>query len=246
MNRYRPTGVSLIAVLYFIGGIASIIICIALLAFSGSVRSAFYAFADAAALIDAWVIPIALGMLAGGALSFAIGWGLWELRDWARITAIVFGCIGILSGLGSLAVVYQITSLLISALVEILVYGAIVFYLCQPAVVQSFRPVRVDDYDDKEGKGAIKDTQGQQPYQVIDKTKQIPEPVDAAAWLVPTRGVRKLKHLPLRKGRNTVGRDPSRCDVVLDDPTVGRSMSVCSLSRASSLPMTSVAPMARS
>ena len=45
-------------------------------------------------------------------------------------------------------------------------------------------------------------------------------PVPAAAWLVSRLPGRAGRQFPLQAGRNTIGRDGTRCQVVLDDSTV--------------------------
>ncbi len=46
------------------------------------------------------------------------------------------------------------------------------------------------------------------------------KPSPPTAWLVHSQPGRSGRQFPLRAARNTIGRDGSRCQVVLDDSTV--------------------------
>jgi hypothetical protein len=52
------------------------------------------------------------------------------------------------------------------------------------------------------------------------QTEVVGVPVQAVAWLVARSGSRAGQSFGLKQGDNTVGRDPSRADIVLDDPTM--------------------------
>jgi len=54
----------------------------------------------------------------------------------------------------------------------------------------------------------------------VKPTRRVQEQPLAMAWLVVSSGPRTGQQFGLIKGRNTIGRDGTRCDIVLDDMTV--------------------------
>ncbi len=124
MGKEIPIGVKIISVLYYICtglGILFTIFLFAGIAFLGSL----FPFLTA---ISAWgyglVILSAILVLACSVLSFFVARGLWKLKNWARIVAIVFAGLGILGVLGSLFSGFNF-----SLIVQLLVHGAIGGYL---------------------------------------------------------------------------------------------------------------------
>jgi hypothetical protein len=78
----RPTGVSILAVLYFINGIAAM--------------AGFFLFAVFFARIPGIALICgAIGILIG-VFDFLVGWGLWTLAPWAHTAALVLAIIGLL------------------------------------------------------------------------------------------------------------------------------------------------------
>jgi uncharacterized membrane protein (DUF2068 family) len=84
----RPDGITLIAVWHFIVALFSLIgLCamsipiVAVLADAGNAGDTMIALV---ALLFAVIVIIVLGVAFG-----VVGWGLWQLKDWARIGAIV-------------------------------------------------------------------------------------------------------------------------------------------------------------
>lgn len=51
----------------------------------------------------------------------------------------------------------------------------------------------------------------------LDRTRRLREEVPATAWLAVKSGAWAGKQFGLVRGKNTIGRDGSRCDIVLDD-----------------------------
>ena len=54
----------------------------------------------------------------------------------------------------------------------------------------------------------------------IDPTRFMGEPPPVTAWLAQKSGDRAGKQYNLAQARNTIGRDATECDIVLDDDTV--------------------------
>ena len=125
----RPVGVSIIAVLnWIIGGL--LVIGSLLLLFVGN---AFGGFDN---VFGGAVIVIMLILLALAGLIIWVGVGLWRMRPWAHITAIVLYSLNIASNLIGLLGDGRLTS---SDLVGLLIAVAAVGYLVLPTTRAAFR-----------------------------------------------------------------------------------------------------------
>jgi hypothetical protein len=136
----RPTGVTILAVLYFIFaaflGLCGILFIVggsmlSGLAQSGGPGSALFAMGGA--VVGGFFLVLAL-------LDLAIGIGFIKLQNWARVLAIVLIAIGVLFGLLGLA--SMLAHLAVGVLVFRLVFLAIeiwiLVYLFKPHVKQAF------------------------------------------------------------------------------------------------------------
>ena len=84
----RPSGVTTLAVLYWLGAI------VAILGGSAYVAGVLY-FLPLGSTALLWIAGAVL--IAIGILDVVIGWGLWSLRKWARTSAIVLAVVGLIS-----------------------------------------------------------------------------------------------------------------------------------------------------
>lgn len=135
----RPTGVSVIAVLCFLGAAFCLIGGIGLIAGGGFLATMLSQQAEGAgmaSLVASMGAALGVGILVFGVLYGVVGWGLWVLKDWARIVTIVLSAIAALLQLPGL-----FTTLLhfrIGAFIWIAfwlgVYVAIIWYLLKPEV----------------------------------------------------------------------------------------------------------------
>ena len=136
----RPTGVTVIAVLYFIGaaivGLLGLLFMIggsmlSGLAQSGGPGSALFAMGGA--LVGGVFLVVAV-------LDLILGIGFIKLQNWARIVAIIFTGIGLL--LGVLGMMSMLVHLMVFALMFRLIVLAIevwiLVYLFKPHVKQAF------------------------------------------------------------------------------------------------------------
>lgn len=91
-----PTGVKIIAVLYYIGAVLGIIFGLLFLVGAGMMSS----IADKIPLLGAFGAGLfiigGIIMIGLGVLNLFIGIGLWKARSWARTVAIIFAVLGIL------------------------------------------------------------------------------------------------------------------------------------------------------
>lgn len=223
----RPNGVSAAAGFYFVLGALSILGGLLALTDSG------------------FLVPLGLGgygattamtLLATGAVYLAVGWGLWELRDWGRIGAIVVSVLSLISLLGSIYYLVRlgVTSWAILSAFFAGVHGWIIYFLNLPDIrdlfqTSGFEPGRVG-----QGRTPLEPTQRAtpppplepqrvpEPQRVgkIDPTSIMGAPPPVTAWLVQKSSGRAGKQYSLAQARNTIGRDATRCDVVLDNDTV--------------------------
>jgi len=136
----RPTGVTILAVLYFLGaaflglaGLGFIVGGSAIAAMAKSGGPGAGLFAAGGAIIGMFFLVLAL-------VDLALGIGFIKLQNWARVIAIVFTAIGVLFGLfGLLNVVMHMA--VFQLVFQLLVLGLevwIVTYLFKPEVKQAF------------------------------------------------------------------------------------------------------------
>ena len=141
----RPTGVTILAVLEFIS--AGFIILLGLLLIVGmSVLGAMGGSGEGSGVM---AVLGTLGAVAGvlvmilAVIPLAVGIGLWKLKNWARIVAIVFSGLGVASNL--FGVIGGVTTgemvSLSSGVIGLGVNVLILWYMFQPHVKQPSAPV---------------------------------------------------------------------------------------------------------
>jgi hypothetical protein len=115
MQRNRPLGVTIIAILAIIGGISSVLGGLTVLA----------------------IVPI-LGIILGGILIviglayFAVAYGLLKGLRWAWVFTLIVSVIGIIVGLGSIVVGN------VGSLFHVIVNAIVIYYLYRPNVKAYF------------------------------------------------------------------------------------------------------------
>lgn len=115
MQKHRPLGVTIIAILTVIGGI-------------GFLASG----ATALALIPLFGIIIGSILVVIGLAYFLMAYGLWNGLRWAWTTTLILSGIGIILGIGS------IVSGNIGALFHTIVNAIVIYYLYRPKVKEYF------------------------------------------------------------------------------------------------------------
>ena len=141
----RPTGVTILAVLNFLG--AGLYILIGLLFILGmGILGGMMGQAGGEGSAGAMGMMMGLGAVAGvifivlSLIPLLIGWGLWKLKNWARIISIVLfalGALAALAGVGIGAMAGEMICLGFN-LVFLLLYAWIIWYLTRPHVKQAF------------------------------------------------------------------------------------------------------------
>lgn len=108
-QKHRPLGVTIIAVLTVIGGIAFIAIGAVLL-----------------------VVGIGFALIAISIAYFVMAYGLWNGKRWAWTITLILSGIGIILGIASIAVGN------VGAVFHIIINGVIIYYLYRPNVKAFF------------------------------------------------------------------------------------------------------------
>ncbi len=142
----RPVGVTILAILYFLGALACIIGGILTIVGGGIAASLANQAGGQGAGAGAGVLG-ALGAAAGvvvlifGALDFLLGWGMLKLKNWARIITIVLMALGIVGSLfGVIGLLAHFTVFgLLWIVVWVAIYALIIWYLVKPDVKAAFQ-----------------------------------------------------------------------------------------------------------
>jgi hypothetical protein len=141
LKMQRPTGVTILAVLAFIG--AGVLVVMALLSLLGGALISSLGSSRMGAMAGVGAAVFAVFFLVFAVVDVVIGIGLWKLQNWARVVTIV------LIGLSFLGAVLSILSpfahmhvffllFLVRRLVFAAIYAWILWYLFQPHVKQAF------------------------------------------------------------------------------------------------------------
>jgi uncharacterized membrane protein (DUF2068 family) len=124
----RPTGVTVMAILAFIGGIFGILGGLALVGFGGIIAASGVAGGGLASVLGVL-------LLVYGVLALVLGYGFWTLQPWAWTLGVG------LQGAGIVINVLQFindSTQLVSAIVSIAISAVILWYLFQPHVKAAF------------------------------------------------------------------------------------------------------------
>jgi hypothetical protein len=116
MAGKRPIGVTILMVLGYIGSALAIIGGIMIIA-GGSLLSSFSSVPGLSVLIGAGAAILGIITIAFGVLGIFIAKGLGEGKNWAKIVAIIFAVLGLLSSLWPINIV------------GIVIEGVIIWYL---------------------------------------------------------------------------------------------------------------------
>ncbi len=142
-QQQRPTGVTILAILAFIGGALGILVG-GLGTICGGVIGGIGAAAareapGAAGGLLAGALFTALFGLSGvvlGVLELILGFGFWTLKPWSWMLGIILSIAGIVIAL--LTILAGRGGGLIGAVIPIVIYGVILYYLFTPEVKKAF------------------------------------------------------------------------------------------------------------
>ena len=137
----RPVGVTILAVLNFIGAFCCVAVAIVMIvglsilgaSASGAHTAGMMALAGGGVIAGVLLIVFAL-------IPILIGYGLMKLKNWARIVSIILAALGILMALPGLfmALGHIVIFALVINLIGIGIDALIVWYLLQPDVKKAF------------------------------------------------------------------------------------------------------------
>lgn len=108
-QRYRPLGVTIIAILLVIAGIISFVSGLILL------------------IILIGIVPLALGIA-----YLVMAYGLWKGKGWAWTITLILSAIGIVVALVSIAFGN------VAAIINVIIHGIVIYYLYRPNVKAFF------------------------------------------------------------------------------------------------------------
>jgi len=221
MESERPLGVSTIAVVHVLMGVGLVFGGLLLLAVQADISRLLSYFG----ISVQWASVTAIGLITMtvGVAYIAIGIGLWRLREWARMVALVLAALGLLGTVVLITVALDAGSstMAVLELVPAIINGLIVWYLLQPHVASAFR------WSSSEGAGYHQQDVGTlpvsepPPFPVPKPTKPVQQPSASVAWLV-VRGGAQGKQFNLSTGVTLLGRDASKCSILIDDDAVSR------------------------
>lgn len=132
VQRDRPVGVILIAIWFFLNGFIALL-------------TAFVPLVVRDTLAGLGLPGDSMLFLAGlllllAAVNFALGWGLLELRNWARVTTIVLAALSLIGAVFGGVSLFGGTRPIIGTapLVWAIIYGLVIWYLMQPEIQDVF------------------------------------------------------------------------------------------------------------
>lgn len=146
----RPTGVTVIAILCFLGAAFCILGGLGLILGGGFIATMIHqqggqGSGPAAGMLAGLGAVMGFGFLVGAAIDIVLGIGLWKLKGWARITTIVltgigaaFQVLGLLMSLSHFAVGNFLFTVIILA-----IQALIIWYLLKPEVKAAFQAPQV-------------------------------------------------------------------------------------------------------
>jgi hypothetical protein len=136
----RPTGVTIIAVLFFVASVYLGAIGIVMLVSPGTAPMTL-----GAPLLHGLELAGPFMFLLLGAAGALIGWGLWRLNNWARRIATIAAAAGVIMLVPSVsAAAGEFQWSLLWGGLGIIVRSAVVWYLWQPWVAENFEKKHTD------------------------------------------------------------------------------------------------------
>ena len=135
----RPTGVSVLAILSFIGAALTVLVAL-LFMMSGAVISQMVGGGSGSAMFVGMGAIGGVFILGFAILYVVVGFGLWTLKSWGRLLMVILAAIGLAFGVLGLvsALMHLRTMVLVWQLIVCAIDLWIVTYLQKPHVKQAF------------------------------------------------------------------------------------------------------------
>jgi len=136
-TQVRPTGVTIIAILAIVGGIFSIVGGLGLTFLGGVLGGAGAAAGEAGGGMFGGLLALfGIGTLGIGVAEVIVGWGLWGLKPWAWMVAVILFianiALTVLTALGANSLIS------LSTLIGVAIPAIILYYLMTPPVKTAF------------------------------------------------------------------------------------------------------------
>lgn len=128
----RPSGVTVLAVLSFLGAAAMALVAVAAFVAGGMIADLLGSEGVPGMLVGAGAAILGVGALLLAALNAVIGWGLWTGQGWAWILTVAF------EGFWALVSLLGLLDRDLGSLVPLAIAGAILWYLFRPWVRRYF------------------------------------------------------------------------------------------------------------
>lgn len=145
--KQRPAGVTVIAILQFIGAAMCLFAGLAFLLAGGTIAASMAAANREGGAMGSGLVGAFIGAGAIVCLIFAALWlitaiGMLKLKSWGRWMTIIFtGIAAVLAVLGLIfALLHFNIVIFVVRLIFLVMYGLILWYMFQPEVDQAFRP----------------------------------------------------------------------------------------------------------
>lgn len=141
----RPGGVTVIAVLEFLGGAGCVLVGLLVMLGGGMLatiigQSGQQGSAAGAGVLGVLGAGLGIFLLVLAALYFLVGWGMLKLKGWARIVTMIFAGLSILGSLFGITGFFAHFNVvaLFWLVVRLAIAGWILWYLMQPNVSAAF------------------------------------------------------------------------------------------------------------
>ena len=141
----RPGGVTVIAVLEFLGAVFCVLAGLAMMLGGGMLaaiigQSGQQGSAAGAGILGALGAGLGIFLLVLAALYFLVGWGMLKLKSWARIVTMIFAGLSILGSLFGITGFFAHFNVvaLFWMVVRLAIAAWIIWYLLQPNVSAAF------------------------------------------------------------------------------------------------------------
>lgn len=133
--KVRPIGVTILAILEFVGGALALLLGLFFMAVGPYIVELF-AGAALPPLLSAVLGALGAVFLVAGLIALLVGWGLWTGKGWAWWIVVILEALGVLSSLAGIAMGDP------SSLLGLLIAALILYYFFKPHV-KDFFGVRV-------------------------------------------------------------------------------------------------------
>lgn len=250
--KSRPVGIILVAIWFFLNGTSTAIgggilsfVFVDVLRWLGFATALAAIPSATLQILQVLFILIGVILIASGLGYWITGVGLLQGKEWGRVGGILSAASATLGWFAiGIALFLFLGGLLVYPAIFGIVYGLFhalpILYLfsgearsyCRESALgwseavaiqrTSATAVRAPEFQGTAVTAPAPPASYQPSTPALPGTAVIGAPQPPSAWLVGQVGNRTGKEMPLRRDRNTIGRDGTQCDIVVDDTTVSK------------------------